>query len=401
VSVFVRADDPYSYLLLQVMPELEQRYEVEFSYHVVSNLPDLMYPEPELWHEHALRDSRHIAELYKLDFPSVRALPNGEASSAASEQLIEIEKVDQFAERAIAILKPFWQGEHIEAAEDSRLVAKLAANDSMLESLGHYLSASLHYGGEWYWGIDRLNHLENRLNDLQLSRSTNQVKYQERSLHYCKRLAPLESFPKRPDTPLTIYFSARSPYSYLGLERGVAMAKHYEVSVIVKPVLPMMMRGMNVPPRKKWYIFSDTKREALNLGIDYGFVADPLGVGVERCYSLFEYANEQGKGLEFLLSFARAVNSRGVYSDTDKGMQVIVEDACLDWSKAKIILEHQFDSEGWRPWAEKNYDEMHALGLWGVPSFKYGDLAVWGQDRIDAIEQAICRSIKQVNAKSD
>ncbi|MBL4673627.1 MAG: hypothetical protein JKX81_15305, partial [Arenicella sp.] len=54
VSVFIRADDPSSYLLLQVLPELTQRYNVSFSYHVVShrvvsNRQDNMYPEPSLW----------------------------------------------------------------------------------------------------------------------------------------------------------------------------------------------------------------------------------------------------------------------------------------------------------------------------------------------------------------
>ena len=31
------------------------------------------------------------------------------------------------------------------------------------EALGHYLGGTLYYAGEWYWGIDRLPYLEERL----------------------------------------------------------------------------------------------------------------------------------------------------------------------------------------------------------------------------------------------
>jgi hypothetical protein len=38
--------------------------------------------------------------------------------------------------------------------------------------------------------------------------------------------------------------------------------------------------------------------------------------------------------VESLLAFARAVNARGVHSDTEEGMQEIVEEADLEWSQA-------------------------------------------------------------------
>jgi len=290
VSVFIRVDDPYSYLLLQVIPELERRYRVEFRYHVVSRLQENMFPESELWHENALRDSRHIAKLYQLDLPIIEELPTSELTESVTNQLLILEQGSNFVGSACTALKAYWSTESIEIAVDQDLSSRLAENDALLDSLGHYLSATLHYGGEWYWGVDRLSHLERRLNALSLSRSEDQIKYFENTRHFCRRLTNLDDLPKRADESLTIYFSARSPYSYLGLERGVALARHYRVPILIKPVLPMLMRGMSVPDRKKWYIFSDTKREALNLGLDYGNLADPLGAGVERCYALFDYA---------------------------------------------------------------------------------------------------------------
>jgi 2-hydroxychromene-2-carboxylate isomerase len=413
--VFIRADDPYSYLLLQVLPEFAQRYNVSFSYHVVShrvvsNRQDNMYPEPSLWQQNALRDSAHIATLYQLDLPLLKELPSPELSKFVTDQLLILEQGDDFLERALSILKAYWTGDEVEFVKHKDpkfrdLNTRLSENEDLLDSLGHYLSATLHYAGEWYWGIDRLAHLERRLNALMLSNSAEVVKFAENAKHFCQRLPKPQQYQKRPTPPLIIYFSARSPYSYLGLVRGVALARHYNVPIEVKPVLPMMMRGMFVPPRKKWYIFSDTKREALALGIDYGFVADPLGVGVERCYALFNYAKSQHKEVEYLLAFAKAVNAEAIHSDTDQGMKKIVEQAGLEWSRAKSLLttdqrlrkDEALKEDDWRQWAEANYSEMHSLGLWGVPCFRYGDLTVWGQDRIDVIERAICDAIVSAN----
>lgn len=393
VSVFVRVDDPYSYLLLQVMPELQQRYKVSFSCYVVSHLQDHMYPESALWHNNALADSRYIAQLYGLEFPRAKELPSSKQTQLVSNQLLAVERDPEFVIRATSLLKAYWSGEQAEPADGQSLSARLADNDALLESMGHYLSATLHYGGEWYWGIDRLSHLERRLNSLKLNRFAAELKYDENTKHFCTHLKELRRLPKRPVTPLTIYFSARSPYSYLGLERGVRLAKHYGIAIVIKPMLPMLMRGMPIPPRKKWYIFSDTKREALKLGLDYGFIADPLGAGVERCYALFDFAKSQNKEVEYLLAYVRAVNVRAVHSDTDQGMKSIVEEAGLDWLQAQPLLQN----DDWRDWAQRNYDEMYSKGLWGVPSFEYDGVAVWGQDRLDVLERAICDSIELAN----
>jgi len=177
VSVFIRVNDPYSYLLLQVLPELEQRYDVQYSYHVVSHLQEHMYPEPALWHDNALKDSSHIASLYSLDLPISMKLPSAEMTDAVTVQLLALERGSRFV---------------------------VLQNEALMDSLGHYLSATVHYGGEWYWGIDRLAHLEKRLNALNLSRSENVIKYQEGTKYFCKRLSPLDRFPKRPHMPLTI-----------------------------------------------------------------------------------------------------------------------------------------------------------------------------------------------------
>ena len=413
VTVFIRVDDPYSYLLLQVMPEFIQRYPVEFNFHVVSFSQAEMYPEPELWVDNALNDAKHIAELYKLNLPDLSGRISKDLYEQTCAYLISIETDQDFLSKALIALDGYWSGDSLPGtgsnSSGSNTVMRnkewrkqMQRNDRLLDSMGHYLSASLNYAGEWYWGIDRLSHLEQRLNQVMLKNSPEAcVKYQENTKYFCKRLPALQKYPKRSNKPLIIYFSIRSPYSYLGLIRALELAEYYGINTLIKPVLPMLMRGMDVPSRKMWYIFSDTKREALKLGINYGFIADPLGKGVERCYALLEYAESENKIEDYLLSFAHAANAEGIYADTDKGLQKIVERAGLNWSKAKKIIDgsvgDSIESSRWRESVEENYRQMHQLGLWGVPSFQYDDVAVWGQDRIDVIEQAICRNIINSN----
>jgi hypothetical protein len=44
--------------------------------------------------------------------------------------------------------------------------AALDAGSERLAALGHYSGAMFHYAGEWFWGVDRLFHLEQWLRDL-------------------------------------------------------------------------------------------------------------------------------------------------------------------------------------------------------------------------------------------
>jgi 2-hydroxychromene-2-carboxylate isomerase len=258
----------------------------------------------------------------------------------------------------------------------------LSENEQKLRRLGHYQGSMTYHLGEWFWGVDRLDHLERSLIDQGLSRETSV------DITFTQTWAGVGSTPvglpegledhPASDTPLEVFFSIRSPYSYLGLERAITLARNWNVPLRLRPVLPMLMRGQSVPDAKKWYIFHDTKREALKLGISYGFVADPLGPGVERCYALFEYARSLGREIEYMRSYARAVNAEGIRSETDEGLRIIVERAGLDWQKAKSLLTDQ----SWRSWAEGNRKAMYDCGLWGVPSFRYGAVSCWGQDRL-------------------
>jgi len=116
---------------------------------------------------------------------------------------------------------------------------------------------------------------------------------------------------------------------------------------------------------------------------------------VERAFSLFPWAREQGRGGEFLAAFTGAAFAEGVDAGSDAGLRVVVERAGLRWEEARPHL----DRPGWSDELEANRRLLFELGLWGVPSFRLlgedgePDFCTWGQDRIWRVEQEIHRRV--------
>src|SRR4029079_16791025 len=76
---------------------------------------------------------------------------------------------------------------------------------------------------------------------------------------------------KLSDKPLAceLWFSFRSPYSYLALERIEDLLAPHGVPPVLETVAPMVSRGLAVPTIKRLYIVHDAKREADRLGIPF------------------------------------------------------------------------------------------------------------------------------------
>jgi 2-hydroxychromene-2-carboxylate isomerase len=388
LHIFLRIDDPYSYLLVQVLGDFLRRFPVRAEYHTTTEMRREMYPALSLWHKNAMHDAQHLAGLYGLSFPHDFASSGRLRIEAATAALLAAEATGNYLEIASQVFADFWGGTLprsgvVQRLHDPALLDRLEVNERLRERLGHYLDAMIYYGDEWYWGIDRLDHLERRLIELGLARNRDERVVFNRTYHdFCRVKA---GSIRSPDKPLVIYWSARSPYSYLALERAVKLSEWQGVPLQIKPVLPMMMRGMFVPRTKAFYIFFDTLREAAKYGLRFGFMADPLGAGVERCYALLDYARGKGREQAYLLSFARAVYADGIRADTNRGMATIVRRCGLDWDEARRHL----NARAWRAEVDRNLEEMLGFGCWGVPSFRYGEAYFWGQDRLGLIEKAI------------
>jgi 2-hydroxychromene-2-carboxylate isomerase len=97
-----------------------------------------------------------------------------------------------------------------------------------------------------------------------------------------------------------------------------------------------------------------------------------------------------------VLSFMQGVWAEGLDAGSDRGLRKIVVRAGLSWDAARSALK----DDAWRAVAEANRVEMFGLGLWGVPSFRVGDTAVWGQDRLWAVQEALLRAAAPAGGQS-
>ncbi len=381
VDIYLNITDPYSYLLIQVLPRFLSQYPIKLRFFHVLDVEDELFPERDKWCRYSLQDAGHLAELYQVTTPqsAIFHQRSEEEIRQISCYLASIEKQANALELIREVFIRFWTVEQNVEIDASHLcTAQLVVNQKQLQSKGHYLSATLNYAGEWYWGIDRLLHLEKRLKTLMPI--TGSYLFDRQNKGQCTK----RNIRSTGDT-LEMFFSARSPYSYLGLERAIRFCRFHQLKLVVKPVLPMMMRGLAVPKVKKMYIFHDAKREAEEIGVLYGKVADPLGKAVENCYALFEYAQQYDKQNDLLLAFSRGVNSQGTHGNSQRGLGKLVTAAGLDWQQAKSCLQQQH----WRQQIDENMQQLSELGMWGVPCFRYKNTVVWGQDRLWVIEKAL------------
>jgi 2-hydroxychromene-2-carboxylate isomerase len=399
VHYFHQVDDPYSHLAAQMLEPLLERYDIDLDVHLVGPPPDSAAPERERLIAYSRVDAERLAEARGLAYRDPGAQPALELVAAATRALATATSPRSFASLAPRAGEALWDGdaEALEALEIDQYVdpgfdtaPTLARGNAMREKLGHYLGAIFHYAGESYWGVDRLGYLEARLASVGALRKAG-------APQLAPRLEVRRDVIDASAAGLTLeaFVSLRSPYSYISIPRTVELCERTGVALKLRPVLPMVMRGLQVPASKRMYITLDTKREAESVGLPFGRICDPVGKPVERGFSLYGYAKEKGRAAEYLLSFCRAAFAEGIDCGTDQGMRHVVAGANLEWEEAS----RNFDQEGWRAELEENRQAMLSLGLWGVPSYRLlgpgedDGFCTWGQDRLWLVENEIRRRV--------
>ena len=388
VDYFHQVDDPYSALVAGVLSRLAARYDIDLVPHLVGPPSDAAAPERDKLIAYSRRDAAMLAAHWALPFKDPGAQPTGDDVLLATRLLAQSVAQGRFLEVAGQISELLWRSPQrltdlgtpsIGAVE---VAAHLRASEALRQRLGHYLGGTLHYGGEWYWGLDRLYHLEQRLQDLGAQRPG------VRGPMFAPDADSIEVPTSAVTLPIDFFFSLRSPYSAIVAPRVFELGRRTGVPVRLRFVLPMVMRGLPVPREKRTYISQDAAREAFVRGIPFGRLNDPVGRPAERGLALVPFAEQAGRGEAFVLSFMRGVWAEGVDAGSDRGLRTLVERAGLSWDGARIALR----DESWRQTAELNRKELFDLGLWGVPSFRVGDMAVWGQDRLWAVRDALSRA---------
>lgn len=347
VHYFHEEGDPYSALTATVLPSLRRHYQIHLTEHDVSSPPVSLAPDRARLYDWAWRDAEYWRQV-------TGCLPT-----------------------------PL-QGATVRFAAET--TPRTLAGDRLRARLGGFLGASFWFRGEWFWGLDRLPLLLRRLEAANLTRT-----------------APWRDYPRRPP-PLPVeraatvagnppglefWCSLRSPYTYLAVPRIRAWAETGRVELQLRPLLPMVMRGLPVPWVKRRYILRDAGREAEELGLPFGHIADPVGRPTERGLAvLYRVQSTRGTlaALVFMESFLRGVFAEGIDARTDAGLRTLAGRAGVDWPEVTAAL----NDDRWRAEVAANREALLAAGLWGVPSFRLaGHPAQWGQDRLWVIERQL------------
>ncbi|NNF61396.1 MAG: 2-hydroxychromene-2-carboxylate dehydrogenase [Gammaproteobacteria bacterium] len=390
IVFYHRVTDAWSWLLAQLLPRVLQQYEVELETQLVAALPIDCVSDPQRLDNYSAYDAMRLARAWQLRFPDAATPPAADLAHLAGRVILA---QPQSLSRLLQATAAAWDGDSQQlaamarddgAADEQTTAALLGLASTQLARQGHYLGAMLYFQGEWFWGLDRLGLLEQRLAARGLRRNeeppvSEQFQPIERQAAGMAQALDLE-----------FYFSFRSPYSWLGACRVVELADRLGLNLQLRPLLPMVMRGIPVPRRKLRYIITDVARIARRDNIPFGPVRDPLGKGVERALAVFDAANRRDRGRDFMLAAMRAIWCQAADLTSTRTLNRLAAVAGLDAAEVEQALQ----SNSWRAGVEANAAALAVLGIWGVPAMCLRDpdaraaTIAWGQDRMWAIERA-------------
>ncbi|MEE1876209.1 2-hydroxychromene-2-carboxylate isomerase [Altererythrobacter litoralis] len=195
-----------------------------------------------------------------------------------------------------------------------------------------------------------------------------------------------------------LYFSFRSPYSYLAIGRYRELSETHTVDIALRPVYPIAIRDPDIlftNALQGRYIFIDAARSAQMLGIPYRWPRpDPVVQDmmtrkvsedqpyIHRLTRMGQAAQKRGKGLAFADEVSKVIWS-GAVDDWHEGEHLAeaVSRAGLDLAELDAEVTAQADALDAE--ISENQDALTAAGHWGVPTLVFEGEPFFGQDRIE------------------
>ena len=195
-----------------------------------------------------------------------------------------------------------------------------------------------------------------------------------------------------------LYWSFRSPYSYLATGRIVALAKTWDLDVVVRVVRPIAIRDPNffsrVDPLMPSYVVRDSHRVAVHAGIPFRWPKpDPVvmdlqtrAIAAEQPYihrlnRLGVAATEMGRGLAYLDEVSRLIWTGDVDNwHEGEHLAEAARRAGLDADALEAAATEACDAT-----LVANEDALTAAGHWGVPTLVFDGEPFFGQDRLDLL----------------
>jgi len=199
---------------------------------------------------------------------------------------------------------------------------------------------------------------------------------------------------------IDVYWSFRSPYSYLATPELVKISEDYEVAMNLRVVLPIAVRSkaalFDASNRKPaFYILMDSMRRAEFLGMPYAFPTNPDPVAQD--YKTFQVAEDQplikrlaklgveaerrGKGMSFAKEVSHLIFGGTDHWDEGDHLSKAAEAAGLDLASLEAAIKDGDHLDE----VERNHQALDSAGHWGVPTMVVRGEPFFGQDRIETL----------------
>jgi 2-hydroxychromene-2-carboxylate isomerase len=195
-----------------------------------------------------------------------------------------------------------------------------------------------------------------------------------------------------------LYWSFRSPYSYLATGRIVELVRDYDVECVVRPVYPIAIRTPDffdkVNPLWPPYLLRDTQRIAQMEGIPYAWPRpDPVVQDfanrtipkeqpyIHRLTRLGIAACEAGRGLPFIDEVSRVIWG-GEVDGWHEGDHLARASERAGLDLAELDARIEADPDHFEAVIEQNQADHRAAGHWGVPTMVFDGEPMFGQDRL-------------------
>jgi 2-hydroxychromene-2-carboxylate isomerase len=199
-----------------------------------------------------------------------------------------------------------------------------------------------------------------------------------------------------------MYYSIRSPYSYLALQLLEQRLPGQSVEIVInmRPVLPIAARMPEIfkrlNPMAIPYLEHDCRRAAEKLGIEFRIWPRPdpivqdmetLEIAQDQPYvrpltRRMQYACEQGRGYAYVLALATLIWD-GNTDDWNQGdhLKKVAEGVGLDHAAMEASVADK--AAAYDAMIDANQQSLAAVGHWGVPTIEYNGEPFFGHDRVD------------------
>ena len=389
---------PQAYVMAQALDQLQKKMPFLVEVKLVSGVPAAFHPIPSLAWDYEWEDAKREARRYGLHFFDQKTIPSKEVCDHAYETLCKKDlSLSDCLEASKTVFVPNSQStkknlkqktQHLFYQQFSKrfsepIEQRLSKNRRLQHALNSFYVASVYYKGESYWHIDRLAFLLPKLRgkgDPVLNQGINDIFPSKLNVSPLKKVSPVKD--------LVAYVSFNSPYTYLSLAKLDRLQSQYFVHIQFKPLLPMLMRGMDQSVRLKAIsLLTDAARIARQDQIGYGKVYSPVGCGVKCAMALFYMAKKQGREAALFNALMQASWNEGLNIAGEEVLKTIVRRLALNWHEAKKALA----DFSWQDHAKTHEKNLNNAGHWGVPSFQLEDTLVFGQDRLCYIKEKLVK----------